>query len=162
MQFLLFKHVTDKVLLSMNLIPFVDCLKKSFLAARPLRSCIQIVPERQIGSLRWIFWADADARWSETSLRLNVHMVPLGSPRDTSISLHCNYVWWQNYDSRMAGWPEVKCLVRRYFIAHLTNIEPAHKTEKEKTCKKEVVERLLGKTHEGSRKEIYFRFFNKF
>lgn len=66
-------------------------------------------------------WADADARWNETSLRLNVHMVPLGSPRDTSISLHCNYVWWQNYDSRMAGWPEVKCLVRRYFIAHLTN-----------------------------------------
>lgn len=41
--------------LSMNLIPFVDCLKKSFLASRPLRSCIQIVPERQIGSLRWTF-----------------------------------------------------------------------------------------------------------
>lgn len=47
-----------------------------------------------------------------------------GNPRDTFISLHCNYIWWQNYDprARASKWMPV----RRYFlsfIAHLTNVE---------------------------------------
>lgn len=82
-----------------NLIPFVRML----LRANP-RTIIQMpwkstseVSIQKTSCKKLHFRTDADTRWNKFFLRLNVHVCWF-NPRDTFICLHCNYIWWQNYD----------------------------------------------------------------
>lgn len=134
----LLKHVTDRD--SLNLIPFVwrwPGPKNEILFKLSWKKA-------QIGSAR-----KKTFEWCRHTLenlfcaRLHVLCFFL-PPRDTFISLHCNYVWWQNYDPN-------RLLVKRYFYffssfaAHLTNV---------RTCERWAELRGKGKHAKRKRKRL--------